>query len=84
MQYLIVCDHRKEVIESKNGQEAMLMFKCSRCVRFDMKASKWRYKNLRVYVPSTKDLELVGASKESKEKPKRYKELRQLDWVTPK
>jgi hypothetical protein len=82
MKYLVVCDHRKQIIEQPTGAEVVTVFKCKRCVTFDMKTSLWRYKNVRVYLANKKDIEIVVDMKQATT-PNRYKDTLQTDWVGP-
>jgi len=81
MKFLVVCDHRKQIIDQNTGQDAVATFACKKCVTFHMKTSTWRYKNIRVYLANQKDVEIVVDMKEAVP-PKRHKDILQIDWVT--
>jgi hypothetical protein len=82
MQFLIVCDHRKAIIEHDTALAARDLFRCKSCVRFDLKNSRWIRKDLRVYLSSQRDVEIVMDQQEP-EKKTRITSTDQMDWVSP-
>lgn len=82
MQYIVVCDHQKAIHDADNSFAAIQQFKCKKCVGFVMKSSKWRFKNVRVYLANDKDIEILVDS-QPVNVPKLYKDTEQIDWVGP-
>ena len=82
MKYLVVCDHQKSIHDTATSFNAIQEFTCKKCVGFVMATSKWRFKNVRVYLASDKDVEILVDSKPINI-PKHYKDAAQIDWVGP-
>ena len=80
MKYLLVCDHRKQIVEHSNPSEAKKMLNGKTCCGFNLKDQKWRFRDVRVFIATPKDVEIVAGGKSVKSKA-RFTEKAQLDWV---
>ncbi len=80
MRFLVSCDHEQKILEASVPLEARAKFTCKKCVTFSLKASKWNYKNVRVYRAEAWDQQAAVAHGPVKEKPKKAV-LDQMDWV---
>ncbi len=72
MKYLVVCEHRKEVIDQPDAAKARQVFQCSKCAD--------GHRNIRSYRATEKDCEIVVDVQPAPTR-KRYKSTDQLDWV---
>lgn len=80
MTYLVVCDHARLIVDCPAQQAALDAFRCTRCKHFDMKQSKWIFKDIRVYLATDSDVK--AGSYSMLKMVKGNKIIReQLDWV---
>ena len=80
MTYLVVCDHARLIVDRSTQQDALTEFRCTRCKYFDIKAEKWMFRDVRVYLATASD---IAAGSHSMPKMVRGKKIirEQLDWV---
>lgn len=82
MKYLVACDHARQIFDCANEFDARARFTCKRCVKFDLKAERFVYKDVRMYRASAEDEKglsagVINDGKRSKDLAK----LDQVDWV---
>jgi hypothetical protein len=59
MNFLVVCDHDKAIINRQNAVEALEGFRCRHCVKLDPETKVLTYRNVRIYQASEGDVRLV-------------------------
>lgn len=59
MRYLVVCDHKKDIITSQNYAEAVEAFHCRWCLKLDLERKKPSYGDVRVYEATESDIQTV-------------------------
>lgn len=79
--YLLVCNHRKQVVFCQDGDDPKILFKCTKCAMFILQLGEWNFKDIRVYEATTKDIEIVGGGKSYLHFPSKTAPLLQTDWI---
>lgn len=81
MKYLLVCNHRKSIVESHDPlYDVRMSHKCPSCVHFELATSKWSFKDVRVYEATEEDCAAIGIGKHATV-VKHKATPEQLDWV---
>lgn len=73
MKYLLVCEHRKAIVDDSKPEGAVMQHKCQRCADDGCH-------NVRVYKATEKDIAIVGSGR-TVETKHRYKVTNQLDFT---
>lgn len=80
MNFPIVCNHERLVIDKPTARDARMALTCKRCKVFDLKAEKLMFRDVRIYRANATDMKAC-----SHMVPKRKREIKapldQLDWV---
>jgi hypothetical protein len=82
MKYLVVCAHRKSIVDNDDPRyDVRQAHRCSSCVGFNLKMQRWSFKDVRVYEATDKEIAIVGMAKQAPafQRPEPVKG--QLDWV---
>jgi hypothetical protein len=69
MQYLVVCNHRKELIEAQSSHDARLIFHCEKC------------SDQRAYVATSDDTKALSMVGHTPPRPKAGARKRQTSWI---